>query len=120
MNHAHPMPMNKGSNIHQMASHNEGSLMFVSAYNSPLFTHYTHQGYTAPSPTVISQGGAQIVPPVTPATPLAYTPYGTIKSAPQLSKYAQLSLHALHYNYNAHIPMQSQEMEHLKIGRAHV
>ena len=58
----------------------------------------------APSHTVVSHEGAQIVPPVIPATPQAYTPYGTIKSAPQLSKYAQPSLHALHYNYSAALP----------------
>ena len=97
-----------------MASHNEGSLIPVSASNFTLSTHHTHQGYMAPSHTVVSHGGAQIVPPVTPATPQEYTPYDTIKNAPQLSKYAQPSLHSLNYNYNAHIPMQSQEMEHIR------
>ena len=82
------MPTYKGSNIHQMASHNEGSLIHVSASNSTLLRHHTHQGYTAPSHTIVSHGGAQIVTPVTPATPQAYTPYGTIKSAPQLSNHA--------------------------------
>ena len=62
----------------------------------------------------MSHGGAQIVPPVTPATPQEYTSYGTIKSAPQLTNHTQSSLHALDYNYNAHIPMQSQEMEHIR------
>ena len=79
MSHAQPTPTYKGSNIHQMASHNEGSLIPVSASNSTLSTqHHTYQGYMAPSHTVISHGGAQIVPPVTPATPQAYIPYGTV------------------------------------------
>ena len=114
MSHAQPMPTYKGSNIHQMVPHYGDTSTPISASNSTLIMHHTHQGYTTPSHTVVSHGGAQIVPPVTPATSQAYTPYGTIKSAPQLSKYAQPSLHALNYHYNAHIPTQSQEMEHIR------
>ena len=107
MSYTHPIPAYKGSNIHQMASHNEGSLIPVSASNSTLLTHYTHPGYTALSPTTdISQGGAQIV---TPITPQAYASHGTIGKAPEL---AQSSLHAPSFHQSAHLlPIQSHVTE---------
>ena len=108
MSYTHPVPAYKGSNIHQMASHNEGSLIHVSASNSTPLMHYTYQGYMAPSHTVTSHGGAQIVPPV---TPQAYASHGTIGKAPEL---AQSSLHPPSFHQSAHIPIQSQGMEHMR------
>ena len=62
-------PAFEGSSSHQLSPHNGEAIMPVSASNSTLSLHSTHQGYLAHSTTNASYRGAQSIAPQAPQLP---------------------------------------------------
>ena len=86
------------SSNHQHAHHNGGAIMTVSASNSTLNMHSTHQGLLPHSTTNASYRGAHSIAPQAPQFPYLAQP---------------ITFNTHSYNQSAHIPMHSSAIEYM-------
>ena len=111
--HGPVVPTIEGSSYYQQSPHNGGAIKPVSASNSTLSMHSTHQGYLAHSTTNASYTGAQS------AAAQTIISHGTFDRAQQLPYLAQpITFNTHSCNQSANMPMHSSAIEHMRSHHA--